>query len=246
MDKKRFLLLITICQIFLFSWEPNFCNSQNKNKVIISKSTLSTVSITDANLISYILDQCLIPETSVIMMEIFDINQNGFGQNDIIKLSPSNKTYFLETVSEDIQNIMDNWEFQANFQITGRNEPPAVYDSLKTDKAATSIFSTLLRGINRNYHDWPMKIKFERDSLGVTFEMWDYNKDNLETGNPEPFMPDSVVSFDILHVFHEDTLVDTDNRLYDFLYIYSQSVDTVFVGTKPQIGDDSKQALSLP
>ena len=109
--------------------------------------------------------------------------------------------YFLERVSEDVQNIMDNWEFQANFQITGRNEPPSTYDSLKTDKAATSIFSTLLRGINRNYHDWPIKIKFERDSSGVTYEMWGYNEHRLETGNPEPFMPDSVVSFDVLHVF---------------------------------------------
>lgn len=192
------------------------------------------------------MDQCLITETSVIMMQLFDINNNGFGERDIIQVLPSNKMYFLETVSEDVQNIMDNWEFQANFQITGRNEPPAVYDSLKTDKAATSIFSTLLRGINRNYHDWPLKLTFERDSSGVTFEMWGFNKEKLETGNPEPFMPDSVVSFDILHIFHDDTLINVDTTLYDFLYIYSQSVDTVYVGKRPKNLGELKNKPNLP
>ncbi|MBN1351373.1 hypothetical protein JXJ21_18290 [candidate division KSB1 bacterium] len=236
MDKRSFWhwgSLLSICITLLLNSEP--LESQNSRRVIISKTTLSTVSIIDRNLISYILDQCLIPETSVDMLEIFDINENGFGENDVIKVVPSNKMYFIERVSEDVQNLMDNWEFQANFQITGRNEPPSVYDSLKTDKAATSIFSTLLRGINRNYHDWPIKIKLERDSVGVTFEMWGYNEYKLETGNPEPFMPDSVVSYDVLHVFHDDTLINVDTKLYDFLYIYSETVDTVFVGKRPEL-----------
>jgi len=247
MGKKLLWFLCAQCLIlFIFLGNANLCNSQNTQKIIISKATHPIVTITDRNLISYILDQCLITETSVIMMEILDINNNGFGEKDIVKVFPSNKMYVLERVSEDVQNIMDNWEFQANFQITGRNELPSVYDSLTTNRAATSIFSTLLRGINRNYHDWPIKLRFERDSIGVTFEMWGFNKDKLETGNPEPFMPDSVVSFDILHVFQNDTLVNLDTTLYDFLYIYSESIDTVYVGRKPENFGKLKNKRSLP
>lgn len=205
-------------------------NSGPRQSVNVNRDLIPLVSITDKQLIQTILDQCLIPESDVEKMEILDINKNGFGAKDIARVYPSSQVYLLDKVSSDVQKSMDSWGFQANFQITGANKPPAAYDSVETDKAAHCIFSTLLRGINRNYHDWPIKVRFERDSIGVIFEMWDYTDNKLETGNPQPFMPDSVLTYDIFHVFHDDTLVNIDTKLYDVIHVQYEQVDTVFIG----------------
>ncbi|MDZ7261629.1 MAG: hypothetical protein ONB05_05935 [candidate division KSB1 bacterium] len=232
MAKKLVRASIIFSLLFMVFFQGgDFCNSQD---VIISQNLIPTVTITGSDLINFILEQCLITETNVTKMEILDINRNGFGEKDIIKTYPSNQLYLMERISEEVQEVMDNWQFQANFQITGINKPPSVYDSLKTNRAANAIFSSLLRGINQNYHDYPIKIHFERDSTGVTFEMWGYDQTKLERGYPRPFVPDSVITFDIFHVFHEDTLVNVDTTLYDLLYIYRTSVDTVIVGPYPK------------
>ncbi len=235
MAKKSFfiiliLLLIIPCQ------KINFLTAGpvGKEVVQVNREISSVANIIDRDLIQTILDQCLIPESDVIKMEIIDVNQNGYGEKDIARLSPSGNVYVLEKISTEVQNIMDSWGFQANFQITGANRIPAVYDSIETDRALYSIFSTLLRGLNRNYHDYPIKIRFERDSVGVIFEMWGYNPDHIEHDKPEPFMPDSVITYDIFHVFHDDTLINFDSTLYDVIHIHYQNIDTVFVGRQFQ------------
>jgi len=207
--------------------------TETSKPICVNRDLIPVVTITDVVLIRLILDQCLIPESDVEKMEVLDINQNGFGEKDIARVFPSNNVYLLEKISSDVQKKMDSWGFQANFQITGANKPPAAYDSVETDKAAHSIFSTLLRGINRNYHDYPIKVRFERDSIGVVFEMWGYNEDKLETGNAQPFMPDSVITYDIFHVFHDDTLINFDSTLYDIIHIQYNQVDTVYMGRQP-------------
>lgn len=229
---RIFPFLFCIILFYSQQFEYNYCLAQEKVKV--NRDLVPQVTITNSELIQLILDQCLIPESSVKKMEILDINQNGFGEKDIARVFPSNNVYILNKISSDVQKKMDNWGFEANFQITGANRPPAAYDSVEADKAAHSIFSTLLRGINRNYHDYPMKIRFERDSIGIVFEMWSYNEDKLETGNPQPFMPDSVITYDIFHVFHDDTLVNFDTTLYDIIHIQYNQIDTVYIGGKRQ------------
>lgn len=227
-------LLLMLILITLQIGVPEKSWSQSNPSVQVNRDLIPIVSIVDKPLITMILEQCLIPESNVQKMDVLDINQNGFGEKDIARVYPSGNVYLLEKISEDVQHKMDNWGFQANFQITGANRLPAAYDSVETDKAAHSIFSTLLRGINRNYHDYPIKIRFERDSIGVIFEMWGYREDKLEIGNPQPFMPDSVITYDIFHVFHDDTLIDFDTTLYDIIHIRYDQVDTVFIGNPEQ------------
>ena len=234
MAKKFWISLIFLCWLIpMQGLHTPSAYTETPKPVRVNRDLIPVVSITDQVLIRLILDQCLIPESNVEKMEILDISQNGFGEKDITRVYPSNNVYLLEKISSDVQEKMDGWGFQANFQITGSNEPPAAYDSVETDKAAHSIFSTLLRGINRNYHDYPIKVRFERDSVGVIFEMWAYHEDKLETGNPQPFMPDSVITYDIFHVFHDDTLLNLDSTLYDVIHIHYDQVDTVYVGQPP-------------
>ncbi|MCI0514041.1 hypothetical protein L0128_12570 [candidate division KSB1 bacterium] len=237
MAKKYVWIMFSICLMLPAGLiQLHSATPKNSSSVVVTRNLLPLVTLTDVKLIQDILEQCLVAESNVTRMEILDINQNGFGEKDIIRLYPSGKNYVLENISSDVQKIMDSWGFQANFQITSSNKPPAAYDSVETDKAAYSIFSTLLRGLNRNYHDFPIKIRFDRDSVGVVFEMWGYNQDRLEIDNPQPFMPDSVITYDIFHVFHDDTLVNVDSKLYDIIHIYYQSADTIFVGQQLPTG----------
>ena len=66
--------------------------------------------------------------------------------------------------------------------------------------------------------------------------MWGYQEDKLEIGNPQPFMPDSVITYDIFHVFHDDTLINFDTTLYDIIHIRYDQVDTVFIGHQGDSG----------
>jgi hypothetical protein len=227
---KNLLGSLLLSLLLLEGIFPGRIGSQANDLVRVNRDLIPIVTIVDKPLIEMILEQCLIPESNVEKMDVLDINQNGFGERDIARVYPSSNVYLLEKISSDVQNKMDSWGFRANFQITGENRLPAAYDSVETEKAAHSIFSTLLRGINRNYHDYPIKIRFERDSIGVIFEMWEYHEDKLEIGNPQPFMPDSVITYDIFHVFHDDTLINFDTTLYDIIHIRYDQVDTVFIG----------------
>lgn len=234
--KLRFLSdgFISMTLLILLIFSPVRISADASEQVRVNRDLIPIVTITDMPLIEMILEQCLIPESNVLKMDILDINQNGFGEKDIARVYPSSNVYLLEKISSDVQNKMDSWGFRANFQISGENRLPAAYDSVESEKAAHSIFSTLLRGINRNYHDYPIKIRFERDSIGVIFEMWEYHEDKLEIGNPQPFMPDSVITYDIFHVFHDDTLNNFDTTLYDIIHIRYDQVDTVFIGQRSE------------
>lgn len=74
-----------------------------------------------------------------------------------------------------------------------------------------------------------MKIVFERDDKGVTFEMWGYNPTTLNYAPPPP-VPDSVVTYDLVRVFRADTLMKADTKLYDLIYVYKTVSDTVYFG----------------
>jgi hypothetical protein len=58
--------------------------------------------------------------------------------------------------------------------------------------------------------------------------MLGYNPTALCYTPPPPPVPDSVVTYDLVRVFRADTLVKTDTKLYDLIYIYKSVSDTVF------------------
>ena len=86
-----------------------------------------------------------------------------------------------------------------------------------------------MRGVNRNYADEPINIWFQRDASGVTYEMWGYNIDSLDFNAPPPAVPDSITTYDMVHVFTSDTLIHADSTMFDLIYVYKTVVDTVIV-----------------
>ena len=187
----------------------------------VTQISVPVMSITDQKLIKHLLDEFFIPETLVTRIEIIDVNKNGFGAKDLVRVYPSDEIYFIEFVSQKAQELMNDWQFKANFQIIAQNTDPSALNDNGENKPAYNIFISLLRSLGRNYWDYPIKLKLERDSSTVTFEMWDYSEDKLKFDpKPASYLPDRLTrqAFSIV-----------DSTYYDCIFIYKTIVDTVYI-----------------
>jgi len=188
--------------------------------------------IDDPELVQLFIDEFFLA-SDINRIEVYDLNNNGFSHGDVYKTYPDEMIYHLDDPSDRIQKVMDNWEFEANFSYIGENtiSSPEYLEAQTINKAGNSIVGSFLRGLNRNYKDIPVQVWFQRDENGTRFEMWGYNEDKLKYEPPPPAitMPDTVETYDMLHVYRADTLVISDTTFYDFLYIYKSVADTLFL-----------------
>lgn len=200
----------------------------SQEKISVDKMTVPVVSVEDPRLIDFFMFEFFIAETLVTKLDIIDATSNGFGEDDLVKTYPSEAIYF-PIPSDSAQRIMNDWKFKANFQIVTEDRNPKEFEAVEMQKAENGIFASIMRGVNRNYADKPINIWFQRDASGVTYEMWGYNIDSLDFNAPPPAVPDSVTTYDMVHVFHSDTLIHADSTMFDLIYVYKTVVDTVIV-----------------
>lgn len=212
-----------------------------QSKASVDQKIIRVASVTDPALIEFFLMEFLITDSPVTKMEIIDATANGFGVEDIVKCYPSERIY-VPTPSDTAQKVMNNWRFSANFQVVTQNGPAEIFEGTKTEAAQNGILASLLRGLERNYQDWPIKLYFERDQQTATFEIWGYNPVRLQYKPAPPVVPDTVTAYDIVHVLRQDTLVVADTTLYDVLFIQRTVSDTVFVG----VDDRRVNGASVP
>ncbi len=208
--------------------------SAQNSDISVDKITVPIVSILDRELIDFFMYEFFIADTLVTRMDIIDATGNGFGEDDLVKTYPSEQIYF-PVPSDSAQAIMNNWQFKANFQIVTGNREPEAFESIQTEKAENGIFASILRGVNRNYAAQPMNIWFQRDSNGVTFEMWGFNRSLLNFTPPPPAVPDSVTTYDLIHITRSDTLIKADTTLFDLIYVYKTVSDTLIIGAGVQV-----------
>jgi hypothetical protein len=219
--RSRFLLVLAII-LFL---SP----ARAQNGTTVDQKMIRIATVADQKLIQFFLFEFLITETDVAKMEIIDATGNGFGVEDLVKCYPSERIY-VPTPSDTAQRVMNGWKFTSNYQIVTQNSPPEIFEGTKTDAAPNGILAALLRGLQRNYKEAPIKLYFERDAKTATFEMWGYNSSRLSYIPAPPPMPDTVTAYDVVSVTYQDTLVVADTTIYDLLYISRTVSDTVFVG----------------
>jgi hypothetical protein len=224
---SRHLTFSSLLLLLLLIMSPIVTEAQNGTTV--DQKMVRVATVTDAKLIELFLFEFLITDTAVTKMEIIDATGNGFGVEDLVKCYPSERIY-VPTPSDTSQKIMNNWKFTANYQIVTQNSPAEVFEGTKTDAAQNGILAALLRGLQRNYKEAPIKLYFERDAKTATFEMWGYSPSRLSYTPAPPPMPDTVTAYDVLSVTYQDTLVVADTTIYDLLYISRTVSDTVFVG----------------
>lgn len=209
------ILLILITEYLSFAQQPTEAQGR------VTQISVPVMSINNEKLVKLLMDEFFIPETLVTRMEIIDVGKNGFGSKDLVRVYPSDEIYFVELVSQKAQELMNDWEFKANFQIIAQNTDPSVLNDHSENKPAYNIFISLLRSLGRNYWDYPIKLKLERDSSTVTFEMWDYSDDKLKFDpKPASYLSDRLTrqAFSIV-----------DSTYYDCIFIYKTIVDTVYI-----------------
>jgi hypothetical protein len=186
------------------------------------------VRITDPDLIEFFTYEFMIPETTIAYLDVVDVTNNGFGEDDLIIAYPSYRVH-TPAPSDSAQRIMGTWKFKAETQIDAENVSAATFDSLNAETPENAILSGLLHALERNYFDFPIKILFERDRESFRFQMWDYNQTALYYTPPPPPAPDTVVTYDVVHAIREDTVFVADTTYYDMLYVFRTVSDTVFV-----------------
>lgn len=216
-----------ICRLLLVAGLPLAAWPQPQASV--DQKLIRVATITEPGLIDFFLMEFLITDSPVSRMEIIDATANGFGVEDIVKCYPSERIY-VPTPSDTAQKVMNAWHFAANFQVVTQNSTAEVFEGTKTDAPQNGILAGLLRGLERNYQDLPIKLYFERDQQTATFEIWGHNPVKLKYKPAPPVMPDTVTSYDVVHVLRQDTLIVADTTLYDVLLIQRTVSDTVFVG----------------
>ena len=158
--------------------------------------------ITDPALIKIFIDDCYIVEDEVSRIEIMDANNNGFSRGDLIKTFPSEEIYWMDDPSQRIQTEMNKWKFQANCNLSYEHRiTPDMMENRRDRKAEHSILASFIRGLNRNYKDWPLKAWISRDSTGINLEMWGYSDLMMEYTPPPP------AGYDIVNIYR--VLADT-------------------------------------
>ena len=205
--------------------------SQEKRGKAMDYLLLPYVSIDDRPTIEFFVEEFLLPETDYSRIDVIDTENNGFGQNDLLKFHPSGNMYYLDMVTDSAQKVMNNWEIEENTEIVTDLKGAGALDTIPS--AEYGILSSLAKGIERNYKDLPINISMKRDSTGLVFEMWGYDAAKLEYTPPPPPVPDSVPVYDLLSSYREEETVEADTTLYDILFLYRSEVDSVFLGTGP-------------
>jgi len=213
-------LVVTLLS-FILAINLSFAQQSIEAQGRVTQISVPVMSITNEKLVKLLMDEFFIPETLVTRMEIIDVGKNGFGAKDLVRTYPSDEIYFIEFVSQKAQQIMNDWEFKANFQIIAQNTNPSVLNNHSENKPAYNIFISLLRSLGRNYKDYPIKLKLERDSSTVTFEMWDYNEGELKF-DPKP-------TTDLADRLTKRAISFVDSTYYDCIFIYKTIVDTVYI-----------------
>jgi hypothetical protein len=188
----------TACAFYIIA----FSQPKTDEGYLVDQRTQWVSTVTDARLIALFMQEMHIMEENITKMEIIDANNNGFSKGDLLKTYPSEEIYFLDDPSEKLQTEMDRWKFQPNFTVTLENtQTPEMLERLPIQKAEYSIVASFLKGLKRNYRDYPLKAWIQRDSIGVSFEMWGYSDKNLKYTPPPP------AGYDL--VFIHKTLSDT-------------------------------------
>ena len=210
----------------------------------VSQSILPTARVTDANDIKLLLDLLFIFEEEVTRLDVIDVTSNGFGPDDIVVAYPSQQTYYLGAdVDAQAQTMMDEWAFEAEFrrdassQLRPEQFDPARNPNLSPDEhAEMAILSDLLYAIQRNYNDEPVRLLFERDNGAFTFQMWDFEPQQMQHIAKPTGPPDTLTTFDLLYVVTTDSLIEADTAYYDILYLQRTVQDSIFI----PVGDDDE------
>lgn len=180
-----------------------------KSPIDIDKATVQFAKITDPRLIQMLTDDFMIPAEDVKNLTIYDLNGDGFGENDIVQTFPGGRV-FLATPSAKVQDYMNKWSFGGNVKFTANadDSPERFENAPDSVRAMGGIFASLLRGMRRNYKGKPIKMYVEQNDDVASIQIWGYDPRLMQyMPVPENRVPEEVPVMKLIYL--EKTVVDS-------------------------------------
>ncbi len=181
---------------------PGSAGAQQAGAVDFTQVTRPVVQVTDANEIDFLLYELFFePLDPPTRLQVIDVTQNGFGPDDVMVVYPSVEVFVIpEFIPDSVQIVMSGWTPEVEYRMDSGNMSSRALASLigtETDastRAEGAILYDVVDAIERSYRDLPVSLLFQRDTVGFTFQIWDYERTSM-TYTPRPeFVADSAVS----------------------------------------------------
>jgi hypothetical protein len=189
-------------------------------EVDFTQVTRPVVQVTDSAMIDYILFELFVePLSPPTRLQVIDVTQNGFGPDDVVIAFPSVEVFTIPAFLPDsVQALMSSWQPDVEYRMDSGNMSASALGSLigseadEARRAEGALLYDLVQAVERSYRDLPVALLFQRDSIGFTFQLWDYNRPSMMyTPRPE-FVPDTAVAA-VLEMLREVGYVPGENAI---------------------------------
>jgi hypothetical protein len=171
-------------------------------QVDFTQVTRPVVQLTDANTIDFLLFELFFePMQAPTRLQVVDVTQNGFGPDDVVIVYPSVEVFVIPGfIPDTVQTVMSSWRPEVEYRMDSGNMSSTALASLIGSEADAgtqaegAILYDLVEAVERSYRDLPVSLLFQRDSIGFTFQLWDYERGSMTYAPRPEFVADSAVS----------------------------------------------------
>ncbi|MGH7496824.1 MAG: hypothetical protein ACREOO_31130 [bacterium] len=202
--------------------------AQTDKEVIVSRKALPVAVIKDHGTIQFFVEQYFISEDRIDSMEVFDMNENGFDDKDILKIYPSDRLVNLSQ-AETALDVMRNWKRTGFIEVIGaKNRYGQIEVREKEFPVAREMHAGLVRMIEEVYQIRGKRLSlfFEFDDVkGIAaLKIWGFGDKRALQDTTRAFK----FRHDLLFYTRTDT-VYVNKPVYDVIYIEQTKRDTVYV-----------------
>ena len=181
---------------------PAPADAQAPGAVDFTQVTRPVVQLSDPSEIDFLLFELFfVPLEQPTRLQVIDVTQNGFGPDDVMIVYPSVEVFVIpEFIPDTVQAVMSTWVPEAEYRMDSGNMSSRALASLigsetdETTRAQGAILYDVIDAVERSYQSLPVSMLFQRDSIGFTFQLWDYRADAMNYVPRPEFVPDSAVS----------------------------------------------------
>lgn len=192
--------------------------AQESDAIDFTQVTRPVVEVVDSATIDYLLFELFIePIEPPTRLEVIDVTQNGFGPDDVMVSYPSVEVFVIpEFIPDSVQTIMSGWTPEVEYRMDSGNMSSEALASLIGSeraggrRAEGAILYDVVQAVERSYRDIPVALLFQRDSVGFSFQLWDYNRPAMSVSERPDLMPDSAVAA-VLEMLREVGYVPGEN-----------------------------------
>jgi len=210
--------------------------AQEVGAVDFTQVTRPVVQVVDRETIDYLLFELFIePLEYPNRLQVIDVTQNGFGPDDVMVSYPSVEVFVIpELIPDSVQTIMSGWQPEVEYRMDSGNMSSEALASLigserdAVRRAEGAILYDVVQAVERSYRDIPVALLFQRDSVGFTFQLWDYNEPSMEVVERNDLLPDSAVAA-VLEMLRDVGYVPGENAVGTGISLESRGQGVVTV-----------------